>query len=48
MKAALDSKHIIFIFLATFCVVLGAEAVQGWEKLSKKEELEPDMNSSNL
>lgn len=42
MQAALDSKSMIIIFLATFCVILGAEGVQEWEKLSKEEELQLD------
>ncbi|KAH7513917.1 hypothetical protein FEM48_Zijuj11G0033700 [Ziziphus jujuba var. spinosa] len=40
--AGLDPKHIIVILLATFSVILCAEAVPGWEKLSKEEELDLD------
>lgn len=35
--AGLDSKYIVVILLATFSVILGAEAVQGWKNLSKEE-----------
>ncbi|XP_024925036.3 protein neprosin [Ziziphus jujuba] len=40
--AGLDPKHITVILLATFSVILCAEAVPGWEKLSKEEELDLD------
>ncbi|KAH7513918.1 hypothetical protein FEM48_Zijuj11G0033800 [Ziziphus jujuba var. spinosa] len=43
MQTALDFKKIIiFIMLATICVIRGAETVEEWEKLSKEEELELD------